>query len=519
MKKVAIAGVEGSGKTVFLAAMGRKYEIPDENGVFLTPQNRRTYSYYTSAKAMLEGGDWPLATQPGEIVELDWKLRIKGGSGGLWEELAQLSFLDFAGEVYREAFGGRKESGKTANGEKKPQEAVDRLKSHVVDADVLIVLVDLGKIVNGSEKDDRTIEMNWLSQAILSFAFEEAHKSSVALVFTQSDRYEEIVRQCGGVRGALAKHLRIVDSNYGDQLSLFAVSSVDSIVPLPDNPTVFLPAKDFKSRGLEDLMSWLVGCLRADRAVFRPQMRLDSPQAPESPLVDNAFEGRAATEGAQGKRARDYRRKSLLWLIGLCLVLGGLCAYALAILLPRLYASAARFLDGLRSDEVAVQDAAESASEDETAMRAAEAKRKAAAEAEAKRRAEEMRRKAEETEANRRAKEAGRKVAEEAESKRKAAEADNLGKLVKAIELRRDSGAYGKKEVLELVFNAASADVLEAEVARKCFTVLLKHGANPCEVLRLPSDLFEFRHLTFGVETARMSRINDESHYHPIGME
>lgn len=65
--------------------------------------------------------------------------------------LAQLSFLDFAGEVYRKAFGtdGSDDTYDTA-----------LLKSHVKEADVLIVLVDLGKIINGAEDDERTIEAN-----------------------------------------------------------------------------------------------------------------------------------------------------------------------------------------------------------------------------------------------------------------------------------------------------------------------------------------------------------------------
>jgi len=35
MTKVSIVGVRGSGKTVLLAALGDKYQRPDENGLFL----------------------------------------------------------------------------------------------------------------------------------------------------------------------------------------------------------------------------------------------------------------------------------------------------------------------------------------------------------------------------------------------------------------------------------------------------------------------------------------------------
>ena len=39
MKKVAIIGVEGSGKTVMLAGLGDLYSHADDDGYFLSPQN------------------------------------------------------------------------------------------------------------------------------------------------------------------------------------------------------------------------------------------------------------------------------------------------------------------------------------------------------------------------------------------------------------------------------------------------------------------------------------------------
>lgn len=260
MVKVAILGVEGSGKTVLFSVMGDRYETSDRNGLFLTPLSYETYSYCKKGMAALRKGEWPSATTPDAYVELDWDLMEKGWAGK--RSLARLSFLDFAGEVYRKAFGGeRREDGTAAE-----RNAVERLRLHVKEADVLIVLADLSKIINGDEGDARTIEMNWLTQAMLSFVYEEAAGKSVALAFTQADRYEETLRQCGGVRGALAKYLRVVDSNYGDRLSLFEVSAVDRTVPSPDDPAVFLPASDFGSRGLEELMKWLVGCIRPSRS-------------------------------------------------------------------------------------------------------------------------------------------------------------------------------------------------------------------------------------------------------------
>lgn len=281
MVKVAILGVEGSGKTVLFSVMGDRYETPDRNGLFLTPSNHETYSYCKKGMAALRKGAWPPATTPDTYVDLVWDLMKKGWAGK--RVLARLSFLDVAGEVYRKAFSGER----LEVGSEVEWNAVKHLKSHVKEADVLIVLVDLSKIINGDESDARIIEMHWLTQAILRVVLingdEEdgrtnerliktnwlsqailraARKKSVALVFTQADRYSETIKQCGGVRGALAKYLPVVDLNHGSELHLFAVAAVNKTVPSEENPAATLPERDFGSMGFEELMRWIVKAAR-----------------------------------------------------------------------------------------------------------------------------------------------------------------------------------------------------------------------------------------------------------------
>ena len=231
MKKVAIVGVEGSGKTVLMAAMGDKYRSPDANGVFLKPINRQTYSYCTKEVAMLRAGKWPLATE-NSVTELDWKLMLQTRSKAGQEEVCQLSFLDFGGEIYRRAFGDRDQSELDDEDEQR-KSAVERLKAHVREADVLMVLVNLSDIINGSVSDERTIEMNWLSQAILSFAYDSASKRNVALIFTQSDTYAETITRYGGVEGTLRKFLSEVDASYGNRLAVFDVAAVNKTRTTP----------------------------------------------------------------------------------------------------------------------------------------------------------------------------------------------------------------------------------------------------------------------------------------------
>ena len=53
MKKVAIVGVEGSGKTVMLAGLGDLYTNPDEEGLYLSPKNYETATYVSEKIARI----------------------------------------------------------------------------------------------------------------------------------------------------------------------------------------------------------------------------------------------------------------------------------------------------------------------------------------------------------------------------------------------------------------------------------------------------------------------------------
>ena len=253
MKKIAIVGVEGSGKTVLMAAMGDKYKSPDANGIFLKPVNRETFAYCEKLMGQMQDGKWPIATGKAITDNLRWTLARKVAEGED-DRIAELSFLDFGGEIYRLAFGG----GVHDEPDEDTKNAITQLRSHVEEAEVLIVLVNLSDIINGKRNEERTIEMNWLSQAILSFAYDEANKSSVALVFTQADSYAETITDCGGLRGVLTKYMPTVDTSYGKRLALFSVAAVNKTVPAPDGSGFQVPSPDFKPQGLENLVSWVV---------------------------------------------------------------------------------------------------------------------------------------------------------------------------------------------------------------------------------------------------------------------
>ena len=62
MTKIAVVGVDGSGKTVMMAAMGEMYESPDADGYFLSAEDSRTFHNVKALVGRMRGGAWPGAT-------------------------------------------------------------------------------------------------------------------------------------------------------------------------------------------------------------------------------------------------------------------------------------------------------------------------------------------------------------------------------------------------------------------------------------------------------------------------
>jgi hypothetical protein len=253
MKKIAIVGVEGSGKTVMMAAMGEQWERPDERGYFLSPENAEAFGFSKSVMAILRSGRWPNASSHDEMRTLNWSLRCR--QGGNIEKIADISMLDYAGEVYRQAFGGEKKEGYDTQ--------VATLLSHVDEADVLIVLVNLSDIINGSMSNRRTLDAMYITKKVLEYSLgKTVKKPCVAIVLSQADRYGEIIAACGGASATLKKYLSLVTNIY-DKLPVFTASAIDKTIV--DDDGLLIPAPGFLPTGLRGLMDWMIGNVVAMR--------------------------------------------------------------------------------------------------------------------------------------------------------------------------------------------------------------------------------------------------------------
>lgn len=255
MKKIAIVGVEGSGKTVMLAGLGDLYTYPDEAGYFLAPKNFGTASYVADKIARMRRGEWPSATAGDEMQGLDWTLRWnERGSRNRPIDICEVSFLDFPGEVYRVAYGidGIRRSDASLAG------LAEELKRYIREADDLIVLINLRDVIVNGTDDRRVQEAMWITNSILDQALSEENGRKApraAIILSQADSYADAIRSCGGPLGLLQRYLPHVANNYA-WLDVFEASAVDRTI-LDDEGNV-LPASDFKSEGLRSIIAWII---------------------------------------------------------------------------------------------------------------------------------------------------------------------------------------------------------------------------------------------------------------------
>ena len=252
MKKVAIVGVEGSGKTVMLAGLGELYSHPDEDGYFLAPKNYATASYVAEKINRMRRGEWPVATAEDVMQGLDWTFKRRQGGRQRPEDVCEVSCLDFAGEVYRLAFGIRQGAipGDLAD-------EVAALKKYIRNADDLIVLINLRDIIAQGPQEPRVQESMWITNEILSYALDETggrRAPRAAIVLSQADSYAETIKACRGPQGVLARYLPHVANNYS-WLDILAASAVDKTM-LDDNGNE-VPSPDFQSEKLRAIMGWI----------------------------------------------------------------------------------------------------------------------------------------------------------------------------------------------------------------------------------------------------------------------
>ena len=262
MGNIAIVGVEQSGKTALMISWGWHYQHPDRNGYYLTPDPRggqNTLDYVCNEMNRMRGGHWPIATSKDESRKLDWELGRKGAT------LGEVSFIDFGGELYREAFNDGPSAAlalkertfwdKIAGKPEHQDTPVEKLQRHVKNCSALVILINLADVINDPQMTDpRTRQMISIVKSMMDVVRERDAMGGVALVFTQADSYAGIIEKSGSLKNAYRTYLPVISAHFPN-VRLFAVAAVNKTIPSDDGYSV--PAANFDAEGLEKLTAWI----------------------------------------------------------------------------------------------------------------------------------------------------------------------------------------------------------------------------------------------------------------------
>jgi hypothetical protein len=242
--KVAVIGTEGSGKTVFIAALAHRLGEVEPTWL-LDPVDMKTQAYVTQVWETLRNGEWPSFTSQAAMHDLRWSLRRPDGPA------AELQLVDASGHRLRELFTGDL---------REIPERLRPLAEYCQGADLVILLINLQDFLGEAAGEQRTYNEMALKFALDFVGARQGEKHCCA-VFTQVDQYGDLLEKHGtwhDVAQAVVPKLWSVHFREGN-IPIFGLSAVDGTEIRPDEqgmPRRF-PALDFKSTGFEPFVGWV----------------------------------------------------------------------------------------------------------------------------------------------------------------------------------------------------------------------------------------------------------------------
>ncbi|MDO4425081.1 MAG: hypothetical protein Q4D17_04890, partial [Planctomycetia bacterium] len=236
-------------KTVLMTALARKLAQTSSRGYFLDPIGNRTIKYIEKNWAILQSGDWPASTPPGEMFKLKWNFHVQNGKSAC--ETASLQMIDAAGQDMRQLFSDESVL------EQLP-EHFRPLVQYMQNASILLVVLNIKDYI-GEGDTTRKIE----NQAALKYALDVLQKSNrrAALIFTQMDQYSEFIDSRGGLENFCREELPYIYNAYvsSQKNPLIGVAAVNrtEVREMSDGTFQRVPAPGFDSDGLEQIGDWL----------------------------------------------------------------------------------------------------------------------------------------------------------------------------------------------------------------------------------------------------------------------
>lgn len=274
MPTIAVVGTEGSGKTVLLTTLAKRFGDGSE-GIIISPQNRATNKFVEEVWTTLNSKEWPPTTPPGDLIQLHWKVEVGKGQVG------HMSVNDCAGQDLRYLFA--------EEGVKDPTLApkIRALVESVQKADVVLFVVNLRDFVAENDQE-RLTDNQWFLQHAMEFIKRSGSHKQFCLVFTQADQYPTYLKQHGSWKEVARSRLPQVFGAYLKQgrVEVIGVSAVRETV-IVDDPVAGarrVPRPQFTSEGIDALGQWITDRMRQgqERVAMKPALRAGAIALPAS---------------------------------------------------------------------------------------------------------------------------------------------------------------------------------------------------------------------------------------------
>jgi hypothetical protein len=248
MKSIAVIGMKGAGKTVFLTALAWKLRNADRRGRSLEPLTRETGMFMARNWEILQSQEWLPSTAESSRTSLAWRMQFAE------RKSAALRFFDFAGQDFEKIFADAYDESKV------PGDLLD-IADYCRHAHLILLLVNLGDFAG--ESDLTTIMAREL---VLKFALDHvgnrrSQEHGACLVFTQADLYQPLADAEGGWDNVARKYLPTLNGVHlsDGRVPVFAVAAVSETQLIIDNdghPQRF-PAASFEPQGLDTIIDWI----------------------------------------------------------------------------------------------------------------------------------------------------------------------------------------------------------------------------------------------------------------------
>lgn len=241
---VAMIGLSGSGKTTLAVTLANRLVSPDKNGVFMVPLDHGTMLTVQRHWLGLQSQKFPDTTLDDSFIELKWRLNIGSNRS------CEFRIVDVSGQDLYMIF-------KDDNCLR--PETLEESRAKVFDycryANIVLVLLNLGDFIGEGDKE-LALRNEAALMSAMNFIRSSETPKKVCLVITQAELYEHDAKAVGSWKNLLAKYTPFLYNAYfrTDEIPFICVSAVSDTTP---SGRQRVPATNFRSRGLDTLISWL----------------------------------------------------------------------------------------------------------------------------------------------------------------------------------------------------------------------------------------------------------------------